>query len=60
MEEQKRMANDYNSIAGKVREQLCIFAGTEYCVKESCFTCELHGCRGCAHLKECASEGMLN
>lgn len=56
------MANDYNSIAGKVREELasdelrcneqsCILAGTEYCVKESCDTCELSGCRGCAHLK---------
>lgn len=71
MEEQKRKANHYDGIAGKVREelaldelccneQLCIFAGTEYCVKQSCWTCELHGCRGCRHLKECASEGVLN
>lgn len=71
MDKQKKMANDYNGIAGKVREelaldklrcneQLCIFAGTEYCVKESCDTCELLGCRCCAHIKECVSEGMLN
>lgn len=69
--EEKRMANHYYGIAGKVREELaldelrcneqsCILAGTEYCVKESCGTCELNGCRGCRHLKECAREGMLN
>lgn len=66
----KDVANHYDCIAGKVREELaldelrcneqsCILVGTEYCVKESCDTCELSGCRGCAHLKECASEGML-
>lgn len=49
----------------QVNEQICddfscLFAGTEYCVKESCDTCELNGCRGCRHLKECASEGTLN
>ena len=38
----------------------CLFAGTEYCVNESCGTCELNWCRGCRHLKECASEGMIN
>ena len=67
----KCMANHYDGIAEKIREELaldelrcneqsCILAGTEYCVKESCGTCELNGCRDCAHLKECASEGMLN
>lgn len=64
MEEQKKMANDYNSVAGKVREelaldelrcneQLCIFAGTKLCVEESCNRCKLNNCRVCRHLFEC-------
>lgn len=40
-------------------ESTCKFSGTEYCVKESCCTCELNGCRGCAHLKECIEEGLI-
>lgn len=30
---------------------ICKFAGTGYCIKDSCNNCRLHGCRGCNHLK---------
>lgn len=41
-------------------DSLCKFAGTEYCIKESCGICKLHGCRGCKHFEECIKEGLLN
>lgn len=41
-------------------DSLCKFAGTEYCINESCGTCKLHGCRGCKHFEECIKEGLLN
>lgn len=34
----------------------CKFAGTACCVKESCNTCDLNGCRGCVHFEECIEE----
>lgn len=31
-------------------DSLCKFAGTEYCIKESCGICKLHGCRGLCNI----------
>lgn len=39
---------------------ICKFAGTGYCIKDSCNNCRLHDCRGCNHFEECIEEGLLN
>lgn len=63
--EVKTTFNKFNELRDKAKKYscddfICKFAGTKYCVKESCNNCSLHGCRGCIHFEECAEEGVLN